>query len=494
MRAFVFLSLAGCLVACQPSPPPEDHSHEEGEHSHGAAESLTRWTQNVEWFVEYGPLTVGQVSTFATHVTLLDTHQPMMAGSLSVSLIQGDKGIRQVVEAPDRPGIFTPALRPTQAGWHQLMMEVKQGDFAQRLVVDSLWVYAKGEAPTAADEVPGAISFLKEQAWQSGIHTTLVVSDSLHEGVSTFALWNHAPQDSWQVIAPSRGAIRYASGVYAGKAVKKGDLLFTVVGTGLTQTNPVVALQKAQAQYTLAQSDWERAQQLHQQEIMPAAQYQAAKARYQEAKATYESLNGLEAEGGVAIRAPEAGYLDALRVDNGALVEEGTTLTTVYSVQSGQLEVVLPTTQRVSPAQVYDVLYQLEDGSQLSLTATQGWVRAWLAGDPGEGKSYLVAQTGHPMEAAPGTFTEVQVLYHASQPYPVIPTSALLESYGRYTVMVQLGGEQFVERTVELGARQGTRVAIVSGLAPGDWVVDRGAYTVKMASQSTEAAGHGHPH
>ena len=53
---------------------------------------------------------------------------------------------------------------------------------------------------------------------------------------------------------------------------------------------------------------------------------------------------------------------------------------------------------------------------------------------------------------------------------------------GRPYVFVQIGGEQFARRFVEIAARDGDLVGIKSGVKPGDRVVTRGAYDVQLAS------------
>jgi cobalt-zinc-cadmium efflux system membrane fusion protein len=57
-----------------------------------------------------------------------------------------------------------------------------------------------------------------------------------------------------------------------------------------------------------------------------------------------------------------------------------------------------------------------------------------------------------------------------------------------------LGGESFGRRVVRLGIRDGNQVQVVEGLEPGERVVTRGAYLVRLAGASPAAAGHGHAH
>ena len=75
----------------------------------------------------------------------------------------------------------------------------------------------------------------------------------------------------------------------------------------------------------------------------------------------------------------------------------------------------------------------------------------------------------------------------------IVPITAISEQQGLYYVYVQLDEECYQRREVELGADDGLRVRILSGLEPGERVVTRGAVNLKMASASG-AIPHGHEH
>jgi multidrug efflux pump subunit AcrA (membrane-fusion protein) len=82
----------------------------------------------------------------------------------------------------------------------------------------------------------------------------------------------------------------------------------------------------------------------------------------------------------------------------------------------------------------------------------------------------------------------------ATAPGPVVPASALVDDAGRPIVFVQREGETFERRAVTPGARSGDIVRITEGLKPGDRIVTRGAYLVRLASLSTSVPAHGHVH
>jgi multidrug efflux pump subunit AcrA (membrane-fusion protein) len=82
----------------------------------------------------------------------------------------------------------------------------------------------------------------------------------------------------------------------------------------------------------------------------------------------------------------------------------------------------------------------------------------------------------------------------ARQRLPVVPREALLTEAGRPYVFVQLGGESFGRRYVEVASRDGNVVAVRSGLKAGDRVVTRGAYDVQLASAASGLPAEGHVH
>jgi multidrug efflux pump subunit AcrA (membrane-fusion protein) len=65
---------------------------------------------------------------------------------------------------------------------------------------------------------------------------------------------------------------------------------------------------------------------------------------------------------------------------------------------------------------------------------------------------------------------------------------------GRPYVFVQVGGETFARRFVEIASRDGSRVGIASGVSTGERVVTRGAYDIQLASAASGLPAEGHVH
>jgi multidrug efflux pump subunit AcrA (membrane-fusion protein) len=81
-----------------------------------------------------------------------------------------------------------------------------------------------------------------------------------------------------------------------------------------------------------------------------------------------------------------------------------------------------------------------------------------------------------------------------TQRMPVVPHEAVLMEAGRPYVFVQIAGESFSRRYVEIASRDAGVAAIRSGLMPNERVVVRGAYEIQLASAAKGLPAEGHVH
>ena len=75
-----------------------------------------------------------------------------------------------------------------------------------------------------------------------------------------------------------------------------------------------------------------------------------------------------------------------------------------------------------------------------------------------------------------------------------VPRSAAVEINTRPYVFVQMGGESFARRYIEVATREGDVVGVRTGVKPGERVVTRGAYDVQLASAASGLPAEGHVH
>ena len=499
--AMIFLTLIG---ACQPTER-QTHSHDEGEeHSHdengNPTLEYTLWTPRTELFVEFPALAVGQSSRFAAHFTVLDQHQPVREGVVTVSLIKGNRGIRSTANAPSSPGIFTPSLQPKEAGSYLLVFDLQTADYVDRIEVGTVQVYATMEEAAEhipeANENPNAISFLKEQAWKMGFQTAPVMEKEILDIIPTSGIWKVAPSEYQTLIAPASGSIRFAEGLLTeGTTIKKGQVVMTVSGSGLTTENLSTEIQKAKASYDQAQSEYARKKELFEAKITPKSEFEMVEQRYLVAKANFETLNSGFTGSGKQIISPIDGYIKAIEAKNGQFVDQGTALLSVSSHRSSLLEVQVSPLHFAKLQQLQDIFYQTSPTNWSSLRATGGKILSVSKEvDPDQPLLSVFAEVNEPIEMPDGSFTEAQLAIGMPRQQTVIPVGALLEDYGQYAVIVQLSGERFERRSVQIGKKNGSEVEVLTGLKPSEIVVTDGAFQVKMASMSGQAPAHGHTH
>lgn len=88
----------------------------------------------------------------------------------------------------------------------------------------------------------------------------------------------------------------------------------------------------------------------------------------------------------------------------------------------------------------------------------------------------------------------IRLFLSAASQGTTVPEAALVDDGGRPVVFIQRGGESFVRRPVAVGRRQGGVAEITSGIEPGDRIVTRGAYLIRLSAMSSQIPAHGHVH
>ena len=479
----------------------EDHAHDaEGNHltADVPAISKTIWTDRTELFVEFPALVEGKTSKFAAHFTTLDQHRPVRKGSVTVSLIKGESGIRHTVEAPSSPGIFTPALQPKEPGIYDLVFDLKTPEYSDRIVIEDVQVYASvAEAAENISEAEEAgISFLKEQAWQIDFQTAPVTEGEVYDIVHTSGVWQAAPGTYKTLAAGANGMVNFVSeNLTEGIEVKKGQLLMNLSSEGLSSNNIRSEIAQAKARYDQAKAEYERKKELYEDRIVPKSEFEKVESDFRVAEANYRALASDFGAGGKQIRAPFDGFIKSLNTSNGDYVEQGVNLITIGTDKSRLLKTQLSSTHNAGKESIANVWYRNDQGDWTSALDSDGSIVS-VGKEVEDGKPMIpiYVKVNDVVEMPEGSFTEVQIALGEAETGVVIPEAALLEDYGNYSVIVQTGGESFERRPVKIGKRNGTSAQVLSGLTPGEVVVTTGNYQVKMASMSGQTPGHGHEH
>ena len=498
---YIIIVLAFLAMSCN-NKAEDAHAHNE-DGSHVGEEiprlSHTIWTHKTELFVEFPALIVGNGSKFAAHFTVLDKHQPIREGSVTVSLIKDGKGIRNKADAPSSPGIFSPAIQPKEAGNYQLVFELTTPEYSDKISIDDVMVYATTDEAIKAlgkEEDDGSISFLKEQAWKIDFQTAPVVSGKIYDVINTSGVWMPSPGSTKSLAAKSNGVVDFKmDNLTEGTAVKQGQLLMSLNSQGLASNNLSTDIASAKAKFQQAKSEYERKKELYESKIVPKSEFEKVESSFEIARANYQSLVSGVSGGSKQIRAPFDGFIKSITVSNGDYVAQGVALVSVGTHQSKVLKTQLAPDYGLTMDNAQGIWYQDNDGQWKDVTDAEGKILS--IGKDVERENPLIsvfAQVNAEVEMPEGSLTPVQIAMGNATQNTMIPVNALLEDYGSYSVIVQLSGESFERRPVKIGKRNGENVEILEGLQVGEVVVTTGAYQVKMASMSGSTPAHGHEH
>ena len=507
------------LIGCSEGGPEQaaDGSHppaaeaEAGHEDHGAGgEKLTHFTDRTELFVEFPRLVVGETSAFVAHLTTLADFRALTVGKVTVRLTGGDQPDEVFsVDKASQPGIFRPEVAPKHAGDRELSIEVVTPEFSVTHELGPFTVYADRKAADAepAPHDDEGIGFTKEQQWKVDFATSEVVTRPIRTAVAATGVLRARPDGEAQLTAAAAGQVQ-AAGAFPrlGQQVKKGQLLAYLVPRMGGETDLATlraAANKAQVERDLAQQELTRMEALYREEAVPekrvlAARAAAALARA-ELSATQQRLGQYGgAGGGIPVRAPVSGTLADVRVSPGAFAQEGALLFHIADRSRLWLELRVPESDAArlaSPSGAafrvagMDSSVEIVPGKNGKLVAVGGVVDATTRTVP-----VVFEFTPGDLALPIGMAVQAQVFAGGAREAAAIPASSVLDEGGLAVVFVMTGGESFERRQVRLGAREGDWVEVLDGLTPGQRVVSRGAYLVKLASTGTAQIGHGHAH
>lgn len=494
----------GCNRSAAPQAPREE----------AEALSVTRWTDETELFAEYAPLVVGSTSRFAIHLTRLEGFKPLTEGRVEVRL-QGGGGQPEVfrVDAPSRPGIFGVDVKPVHAGKRELVIVLEGRGLSDEHRIGEVEVHPDADAalaavPAAGEDAPG-ISFLKEQQWSLDFGTALVKEEAVRESIRVPARLEARSGGAADVVAPIDGRLTRVVDVALGAQVSRGQELARLLPPP-SIPGDLPQLQRARtdarAALALAVRDRQRAERLTAAGAAPEKRLDEARSAEEQARAGLAAADASLAQynaartggapdaGGLfVIRAPVSGVIALRDAAIGSNVSAGTVLFRV--VDASQVHVVGQVPEGEATRARLARAAEIEVAGRPDRVATGRLVGVGKVLEPQSRTLPITFAFDNRMHGFPvGQATLLHLLLDETAPRPVVPAAAIVDDAGRPIVFVQREGETFERRTVTLGPRSGHLVQITEGVKPGDRVVTKGAYLVRLASLSTSVPAHGHVH
>lgn len=500
---FRIIVLILILSACHHA----DHDSSGTDHDHGISgdeteresRSVTLYSENLEIFAEYQKLEEDTPSDFLIHITLIkEGHKPYEGNQVGVTLdIEGR--ITEGTASPAAvPGIYELSLAPPAAGIGKMTFHVGLDGNEEILPEEGVKVYKDGDEVGMHTEsaVGGLIKFTKEQAWNSNFNVIRVEEGSFAEVINVSGELLAMPGEKQHVVARSEGIVLFGpENLVQGSFVSKGDEMFTLSDRGLVDNNVTVQYNKAKINFNKSKSDYERHKLLVKDNIISQGQFLETEERYLYDSVVYYSFKESMGFTGMKVYAPMSGYLHDLNVAEGQFVEPGDLIATISTNKVMLLRADVPQQQfeilpRITTAQFRPAyssrIYSMEElaGRLLAKGASVAENNHFIP------VYFEVRNDGSLLE---GAFAE---FYLKAQPEPghlVIPVSSLLEEQGNYYVYVQVSGEEYQKRPVNIAHMDGTHAAIASGLQVNERIVSEGVMLIKTATSSALPA-HSHSH
>ena len=340
---------------------------------------------------------------------------------------------------------------------------------------------------------PDEIILAPHKAKAAGVASMEIQPKAFRQVIKASGEVQAAQGNESTIVANVSGVVSFQRSVTEGMQVGKGAALMTISAGNLQDGDPA---ERARIAYESAKADFDRASRLVESQIVSQKEFNAIKERYENAKLAYEALGKNQTKKGVSVTSPMGGYIKNLLVNEGDYVAVGQPLATV--TQSNRLFLRADVSERY-----YKYLNNISsanfktpyDNRVYELEALNGKLLSY-GKSAGAGSFYVPVTFSfdNKGDIIPGSFVEIYLLSKQMDDAIVLPVEALTEEQGLYFIYIQKCAESYKKQEVKLGASNGKEVQILSGVHPGDKVVVKGAYHVKLASASNALPAHSHEH
>ena len=501
-----------------------EHEHAGGEahhHDHGDTQderpalSYTDWTDTTELFMELRALVKGQESPCAAHVTKLEGFEPPAQGKVTVVLRGAGGEERFVSDKPSPPGIFRPVAKPRAAGKHQMSVHIELPGITAVHDLGEVMVFTSvEEARKAIPEEPekgGRITFLKEQQWPLEFSTAAVTRRVMRPTLSA----------AGKLVARSDADVMVAAPV-AGRVVSTGKRAFPRVGDHVSVEDALgvlaprldaadiasleLAMQSGELELRHAQTERTRMESLRSEGAVPERRVieaihneESAQAALEGARRRLEQFRRVQTtagrgQGAAPLLSPLTGVIEEVHVAPGAFVEAGAPLFRVVDATSLWLEAHVAEVDLPRLTELRGAIFRVGDSAPVELPADALAARSAALDERTRTLRVWFAVDNASARLALGMQAQVSLITGEGSEALTVPEQAIVDDGGTSVLFVQAEGEAFERRIVRTGAREGSYVAVTSGVSAGEHVAVRGAYYVKLAASSGTIPAHGHSH
>lgn len=293
------------------------------------------------------------------------------------------------------------------------------------------------------------------------------------------------PGNSGVVSAPMSGKIVFVKGIGEGSKVVKGQRIATVSTSGMAGGDQ---LQAARIEYEAAKAEVDRLKPLREEGIVTRGEYNAAVANMERAR------NAMAGGAGSAVISPVSGVLTSLKVGEGGYVNIGDPVADVLGDGALTLRADIPQREASGIDAAANASVKFVNSADVVEASPMHSSELNASALPGYYSIYYKLPSS--VKATVGSFADVYIPTGNVSNVISVPLDAVSDRMGQKVVYVKEEGEEHYKRVpVELGASDGSRVAILSGVNPGDLVVTKGVTFVRLAENAgATPPGHTHNH
>ncbi len=486
-------------------------SHKAGEADihKGETEKQTVWTGKAEFLVEYDEPRKGRKTDFMVYITALKDFKPPEAGVLTLTFTpDGGEPLTIKLDAPVRPGMFVTEVPFRKQGKYTLKVAYAGQAFSDEIRIDNISVMGdtgKEEEEHHGHSAKAAIAFSKEQQWMVDFRTESPARRPLSSSFISPGELVTVSDREVTLSAPLAGILSVSRSLpHVGKKVAAGDVV-AVIDPPVYQQGGIGQLTSAYAEaknrHSLALKESERAKRLYEAKAVAKRRVDEADLALDSAKAALDPLEqamntmkGKTSDRGITVKSPLSGTVVEVFASNGKAVEVGQALVKIINTSTLRLKANIPATETGRLGKLREATFTVAgmDGSFKP-------VRLVAINDIVDAKTRTVAAIfdvdNRKGLLKAGMFADVSIKTGSEKEGLTLPEEAVLEDEGKFFVFVQTEGVSFERREIKTGIRGGGLVEVTEGLKEGERVVTKGAYYVRLASQSSKAPqgdGHGH--
>lgn len=349
------------------------------------------------------------------------------------------------------------------------------------------------EEKNSGEEHSDEIVFTQQQADAIGLEVYNVEPGMFSQVIKTSGQIQSAQGDEATIVATTNGIVSFpARSIIEGAPVGTGTTIVTISARNLYEGDPVA---KAKITYETALKEFKRAEGLVKDKIISEKEFEQSRLKYENARTAYEAQATNVTASGVKVTTPISGYIKNRLVNQGEFVSVGQPVATVSKNRRLQLRADVSENYFNELGKIRNANFVVSYNNKAYRLADLNG-RLLSFGKAANETSFYIPVTfefDNIGDFIPGSYVEVYLLATPQNNVISIPVSALTEEQGIYFIYLQIGEEEFLKREIAIGESDGKNVRVLSGLSTGDKVVIKGAYQVKLASNSSVLPeGHSH--